>query len=473
MRRLVNSVLAAVCFVAAFVVAPAPIAQATTTHTYTVDCLQTYAENGNRNISVAQGDSIEFRTLIAPGNTGVCDSLFYNAGTHSTAFSVLPGTMWAGDALNMNITVSPTAPLGGSYRFAVYTSTLSGGTNNGTQFYFTITAAPVTAPGSPGTPTATAGNGSATVDWTAPSSGGTPASYTVTASPGGQTCTATHPTTSCEVSGLSNGTSYTFTATATNTGGTSSASGASNSVTPATPVAAPGSPGTPTATAGNGSATVDWTAPTTGGDPATYTVTASPGGQTCTATHPATSCEVTGLTNGTSYTFTTTATNTGGTSGASAASNSISPLAPPGVPSQPTVTPGDGSALVSWEPPSDGGEPTSYTVTSSPDGMTCTAVAPATSCEVTGLTNGTFYTFSVRSANASGDSSSSSDSLEVRPEPAGGGSGGSSPSDDLLAMTGFGTDSASTLSVLGALLITAGAFFLTVSRRRRNANVPR
>ena len=58
------------------------------------------------------------------------------------------------------------------------------------------------------------GSGAISVSWTAPSSG-TVSSYTVTATPGGQTCTIAAPTTTCIVSGLTNGTSYTFVTTAT------------------------------------------------------------------------------------------------------------------------------------------------------------------------------------------------------------------------------------------------------------------
>ena len=83
-------------------------------------------------------------------------------------------------------------------------------------------------------------------------------------------------------------------------------------------------PAAPHAVAGDGQATVTIT-PLAGGSVTTYTVLSGPGGKTCTITAPATSCIVTGLTNGTSYTFTVTATNTTGTSPASAPSNAITP----------------------------------------------------------------------------------------------------------------------------------------------------
>ena len=88
-------------------------------------------------------------------------------------------------------------------------------------------------PNAPTIGTATAGSGSASVTFTAPSNvgGGAITSYTVISSPGGITGTgASSPVT---VSGLTNGTAYTFTVVATNAYGTGPASGASNSVTPA------------------------------------------------------------------------------------------------------------------------------------------------------------------------------------------------------------------------------------------------
>jgi hypothetical protein len=93
----------------------------------------------------------------------------------------------------------------------------------------------------------------------------------------------------------------------------------------------PGAPGTPIVRAGDTVATVVVPAPTTGGDVDTFTVTASPGGAQCTidnATAPTTTgrvCTVTGLDNGTDYTFSATATNVAGTSAASTASDVATP----------------------------------------------------------------------------------------------------------------------------------------------------
>jgi uncharacterized protein (TIGR02145 family) len=82
------------------------------------------------------------------------------------------------------------------------------------------------------------------------------------------------------------------------------------------------------ATAGNASASVAFVAPTNNGGSAItgYTVTSSPGGITATgATSP---INVTGLTNGTAYTFRVIATNAIGNSSPSTASSAVTPSAP-------------------------------------------------------------------------------------------------------------------------------------------------
>lgn len=71
------------------------------------------------------------------------------------------------------------------------------------------------------------------VSWTPGGNGGSPITgYTVAASPGTGTCTATPPATTCNVPALSERTRYTFTVKATNAVGTSPASAASDSISP-------------------------------------------------------------------------------------------------------------------------------------------------------------------------------------------------------------------------------------------------
>jgi hypothetical protein len=146
-------------------------------------------------------------------------------------------------------------------------------------------------------------------------------SFTATSSPGGYTgVSASSPV---SVTGLQSGVSYTFTITAGNASGTSAPSSASNSITATT---VPQAPTIGTATAGDTSATVTYTAGATGGEAVSaYTATSTPDSITGTGASPIT---VSGLTNDTAYTFTVTATNANGTSAPSSASNSVTPVAP-------------------------------------------------------------------------------------------------------------------------------------------------
>jgi hypothetical protein len=118
-------------------------------------------------------------------------------------------------------------------------------------------------PDPPGSVTASALTSAARVSWTSPArNGGAPITgYTVTASPGGQTCSTTGAL-SCSVTGLTSETAYTFTVTATNAAGTSLPSAPTAAVTPTAPVTAPGVVTRLKAAPAKGSLRVTWSPPT-------------------------------------------------------------------------------------------------------------------------------------------------------------------------------------------------------------------
>ncbi len=95
------------------------------------------------------------------------------------------------------------------------------------------------------------------------------------------------------------------------------------------------------------------------------------------------------------------------------------PPTPAGAPSDIKATSGDNSAVVTWvAPASSGSYPiTDYQAIASPGGRTCLVPAPALSCEITGLTNGAAYTFTVQALTGAGWGPASSASNAVTPEP--------------------------------------------------------
>ena len=124
----------------------------------------------------------------------------------------------------------------------------------------------------------------------------------------------------------------------------------------------------------------------------------------------------------------------------------------PNPPTQVTATPGNAQVTVRWQPPVGGTPPASYTVTAQPGGASCTVQAPATTCTVTGLTNGTTYTFTV-TANTAGGSASAPPTGGVAPAPGPVGQPG-------------GAQAIPTLSEWGVLLLAALMLLAGLRTRR-------
>lgn len=156
---------------------------------------------------------------------------------------------------------------------------------------------------------------------------------------------------------------------------------------------------------GDHTASVIITAPATNGKPITsYEVQGSPGGGSyptdCSA-GPA--CTISGLTNGTPYTFQVRAINENGAGAWSISSDQITPYGTPAAP-QPTLTASDpwapgGSVHATWPAVAGTGGATHYTWTLSPGGAT--GSTDGLSADIAGLGAGS-YSIVVKAANDGG-----------------------------------------------------------------------
>jgi hypothetical protein len=207
----------------------------------------------------------------------------------------------------------------------------------------------------------------------------------------------------------------------------------------------------------NAAASVSFTPNAVGGVANQYLVTSTPGSLTSYGT--SSPITITNLTSSTQYTFTVTAI---GSFGNSIPSTSTGPVTVTSVPQAPTIgtatTTGITTATVAFTANATGGSAiTSYTVTSSPGGVTASgASSPIT---VAGLTGGTPYTFTVTATNANGTSVASSGSNQITTNSYPVVTGGTLASDSTYyyrVFTGNGTLAVTSATITADVLQIAG-----------------
>ena len=290
-----------------------------------------------------------------------------------------------------------------------YTLALRAVNGSGTGAVSSIAATPVAVPAPPSGLTAAAGDAQVTLSWTDPGND-TITGYELRVDSGAWADIAGSDadTASHTVTGLTNGTEYSFALRAANASG----DGAVSSIA-ATPVAAvagvPAAPVGLSATPGDAQVTLSWTDP---GDDTIDNYQVSSDGGTSFADIAGSGADttghiVTGLTNGTAYTLALRAVNGSGTGAVS--SIAATPVAVPAPPSGLTAAAGDAQVTLSWtDPGNDTITGYELRVDSGAWADIAGSDADTASHTVTGLTNGTEYSFALRAANASGDGAVSS-----------------------------------------------------------------
>lgn len=399
--------------------------------------------------SAGQSDYASYMTPVLP--LGVPDA---PTGLTATYGNAQVSLAWQAAAANhpdgiTRFTVQQSSDGGATWaiaadNFGAETVRIIQGLSNGTSYRFRVSASnavgmgpygtavgpvtPRTVPGAVTGLSATPGNASVSLTWTAPASNGGAAisDYKIEVSVNGSSYStitrAASTATSYTATSLTNGSAYTYRVSAVNSEGPG-ATATSSAVTPQT---VPGAPTAVLTTVGNGFLTVRWTAPADAGGSAItdYRVQySSDDGATWTTfsdgTSTATQTNVTPLTNGTSYIFRVAAFSAVGMGLYSSPSSATTPVGPPGAPTAPLVTGGNTQMFASWTAPaSNGGAAISgyviqYRRTGVTTWTTFGTVGNVLSYTITGLTNGLQYVFRVAAVNSAGTGSYSAESANV------------------------------------------------------------
>lgn len=385
-------------------------------------------------------------TPSAPGSP---TSVLATGSAASASISWTPPASTGGSAITGYTARAFAATTGGTAVASCTTSSTGcaiSGLVNGTTYYVDVVGAnsvgtsspstprvsviPRSAPSSPRSVLVTPGAAQLSVSWTAPATtgGGAITGYqarafdSLTGGVVAGSCTVT--TTGCAITGLVNGTTYYVEVDASNMAGTSPATDPRQV---GTPRVVPGQPSSVRAVPGNSSLAVNWTAPaTTGGSAITgYAArafsAASGGTAVATCTSSSTNCTISGLVNGTTYYVDVAATNAAGNGAASAPRVSAAPRTVPGTPTTVVAIPGSRQVSLSWRAPaSTGGSAITVYSARAYSALVGGALlgscdATATSCVITGLTNGTAVYIEVDATNAAGAGSATTPRVASTP----------------------------------------------------------
>jgi hypothetical protein len=288
-----------------------------------------------------------------------------------------------------------------------------------------ISSTPAVAPSAPTLTSVTAGNARVTASFTAGANGGSAILNYEYSLDGGETWTPRSPasvTGSFDITGLTNGTSYGVKLRAV----TAVGSGVASNAISATPVTVAFAPNELAGSPLNERITLYWTAPVDplgaaiSGYQIQMSITTRNGSYanvstgTCSSAAPtsvATSCTITGLTNGSTYFFKVAALNSVGASQYSIATSGVVPRTIPDAPTLTGLQVGNRSLDVAFTFGGNGGNGISafeYSIDSGVNWVESIATVDSTSFTILGLTNGTSYSVLLRAVNDAGNSLESS-----------------------------------------------------------------